>query len=271
MSYFISVDGSRKEGPLSLEAIKLKLLKNDIDESTLLWKQGMAEWKPAGEVAEFKELLNTLPPPLPQKEIVESSFLVPQKDGMSDYSDEFRAKLAILEDHRQGIIDKAERDSMIRKVSDYFSQIQDDERNGIRMVTPNHRVNSANTNLEQVEEPRVTVSKEERDEKSVESTWSGKPKDDRYRAISGTNIVLFVVLSFLHQVWSSVNHVYYNPIEMLLFFWLARGLARWRFLRSHAIREGSVWSKIGIAILCWAGAFVIISFWNWVVKLVLQT
>lgn len=271
MSFFISVDGRCKEGPLSLEAIKLKLLNNEVDESTLLWKQGMSEWRPAGEVAEFKELVNTLPPPLPQKEIMESSFLVTPTGGMSEYSDEFSAKLAILEDHRRGIIDEAERDSMIRKVSDYFSQVQDDERKGIRTVTQNHVVTAAKTELEQVVEPRVTVSKQERDEKLVESTWSGKPKDDRYRVISGTNVVLFVILSFLHQVWSVVNHVYYDFVDMLIFFWIARGLVRWRFLRSHAIREGGVWSKIGITILCWAGAFVIISVWNWVVKLVLQT
>lgn len=269
MSYFISVDGSRKEGPLSLEAIKLKLLNNEVDESTLLWKQGMSEWRLAGEVAEFKELLNTMPPPLPEKEIVDSSFSVPPIEGKSEYSDEFNAKLAILEDHRRGIIDEAERDSRIRKVSDYFSQIQDAERRGIRTVTQNHRVNATKTELEQVEEPSVTVSKQERDEKLVESTWSGKPKDDRYRVISGTNVVLFVILSFLHQVGSVVNHVYYNFGDMLIFFWIARGLVRWRFLRSHAIREGSFGSKIGITILCWVGAFVIISIWNWVVRLVL--
>lgn len=262
MSYFISFDGSRKEGPLSFDAIKLKLLNNKVDEKTLLWKEGMTEWKPAGELVEFKELLNNLPPPLPEKEIMESSFFAPPTERMREYSDEFSAKLAILEDHRGGIIDEAERDSRIRKVSDYFSQIQDAERRGIRTVTQNHRVNATKTELEQVEEPRVTVSKQERDEKLVESTWSGKPKDDRYRVISGTNVVLFVVLGFLHQVWSVVNHVFYDFVDMLIFFWLARGLARWRFLQSHVIREGSVWSKIGITILCWAVAFVIISVWN---------
>ena len=130
MSYFISVDGSRKEGPLSLEAMKLKLLNNEVDESTLLWKQGMSEWRPAGEVVEFKELVKTLPPPLPDKEIVDSSFSVPSIGGKSEYSDEFSAKLAILEDHRRGIINVSERDELIRKVSDYFSEVQDSRREG---------------------------------------------------------------------------------------------------------------------------------------------
>lgn len=138
MSYFISVDGSRKEGPLSLEAIKLKLLNNEVDESSLLWKKGMSEWRPAGEVAEFVELLDILPPPLPMKKSTGRSLLVPPPERRSEYSEEFSAKLAILEDHRRGIIDISERDELIRKVSDHFSQIQDDQREGLLTSSESH-------------------------------------------------------------------------------------------------------------------------------------
>ena len=33
--------------------------------ATLVWTQGMANWTPAGEVAEFNALFANLPPPLP--------------------------------------------------------------------------------------------------------------------------------------------------------------------------------------------------------------
>lgn len=64
MSYFISVDGSRKEGPYSSQEIQNKLSADEIDENTLIWRKGMEDWKPIVKVEEFESLLEALPPPL---------------------------------------------------------------------------------------------------------------------------------------------------------------------------------------------------------------
>lgn len=64
MSYFISVDGSRKEGPFSYEEIQKKLSADEIDENTLIWRKGMEDWKPIVKAEEFESLFEALPPPL---------------------------------------------------------------------------------------------------------------------------------------------------------------------------------------------------------------
>jgi GYF domain 2 len=35
--------------------------------ATLVWREGLSEWKPAGELAELGDVFKKLPPPLPQR------------------------------------------------------------------------------------------------------------------------------------------------------------------------------------------------------------
>ncbi|MDR3210322.1 MAG: SPFH domain-containing protein [Planctomycetota bacterium] len=63
--WYAGVDG-KQIGPFSATVIQEKLAGGEISRGGLLWKTGMAEWRPAGEIAEFQAFLATLPPPLPQ-------------------------------------------------------------------------------------------------------------------------------------------------------------------------------------------------------------
>lgn len=64
MSFFISSNRERREGPFSTEEIQNKLLADEIDENTLIWRKGMEDWEPIAKIQEFESFLEALPPPL---------------------------------------------------------------------------------------------------------------------------------------------------------------------------------------------------------------
>jgi len=54
-SYFISKNSQPKEGPFNLEQLK----KIKIDKDTLVWYEGLEEWKNANEIDELKDLISS--------------------------------------------------------------------------------------------------------------------------------------------------------------------------------------------------------------------
>lgn len=58
---FYCSDGINKFGPFSKEELKTQNIKPD----TLVWFDGLTEWKRAGELPEMKAFLPVVPPPLP--------------------------------------------------------------------------------------------------------------------------------------------------------------------------------------------------------------
>jgi hypothetical protein len=60
VEYYI-VAGSQRKGPFSLNQLRSEA----IDLATLMWHKGMTNWRPAAELPEIVELLQSIPPPLP--------------------------------------------------------------------------------------------------------------------------------------------------------------------------------------------------------------
>lgn len=61
--YFYS-DGKEKFGPFSFEELKTE----NITKDTLIWFEGLEDWKPAREIGEFEEIFKLIPPPIiPEK------------------------------------------------------------------------------------------------------------------------------------------------------------------------------------------------------------
>lgn len=52
--WFYAKDGEQ-QGPVAAEVIRERLQAGDINEATLVWKEGMAQWSPLGEVLELRE------------------------------------------------------------------------------------------------------------------------------------------------------------------------------------------------------------------------
>lgn len=91
--YFYS-NGQEKEGPVTLEELKQK----DIQPKTLIWHEGLDDWKEADSVEELRELFELSPPPLdteddtlnatdtkdfkPEKQTVTESSHTVRKQGM---------------------------------------------------------------------------------------------------------------------------------------------------------------------------------------------
>lgn len=60
MEYYLLIGGIKK-GPLSFE----DLIQNGLTKDVLVWHVGMTDWQKASDMAELRELLAKLPPPIP--------------------------------------------------------------------------------------------------------------------------------------------------------------------------------------------------------------
>jgi membrane protease subunit (stomatin/prohibitin family) len=63
-SFFAAYDGAQA-GPFGLDALRTDAGAGKLTRGTLVWRDGMAAWTPAGEVAELATLFPAAPPPLP--------------------------------------------------------------------------------------------------------------------------------------------------------------------------------------------------------------
>ena len=62
--YYIGV-GGQQQGPYDSGALQQQIQTGALTRETLVWKQGMASWTPAGQVPEVAQLFAAMPPPLP--------------------------------------------------------------------------------------------------------------------------------------------------------------------------------------------------------------
>ena len=65
-AFFVAQAGQRT-GPFSLEALKGEADLGRLTRETLVWRQGLADWTPAGQLADLSSVFAGLPPPLPSK------------------------------------------------------------------------------------------------------------------------------------------------------------------------------------------------------------
>ena len=64
LSFHIAVNGA-SQGPFDLANLKTMAAQKSFTVDTLVWKQGMTNWLPAGAVAELNEIFSQVPPPVP--------------------------------------------------------------------------------------------------------------------------------------------------------------------------------------------------------------
>ena len=63
-TFFAVIDG-KQSGPFDSAALQSQVGSGKIGRQTMVWKQGMPAWTPAGQVTELGELFAAVPPPLP--------------------------------------------------------------------------------------------------------------------------------------------------------------------------------------------------------------
>jgi len=64
VSYYVGLNG-QQAGPFDMAALAARVRENAVTPTTLVWKQGMANWLPAASVPELQSLFASGPPPLP--------------------------------------------------------------------------------------------------------------------------------------------------------------------------------------------------------------
>ena len=62
--FHVAVNGAAT-GPFDMNTLTQMINAGTLTKDTLVWKSGMANWEPAGNVSEFTALLGTTPPPVP--------------------------------------------------------------------------------------------------------------------------------------------------------------------------------------------------------------
>jgi membrane protease subunit (stomatin/prohibitin family) len=62
--YFVAI-GGRQEGPYEMNILRQKTMAGEVTKETLVWKAGMGQWTPAGQVSDIAALFDNVPPPLP--------------------------------------------------------------------------------------------------------------------------------------------------------------------------------------------------------------
>ena len=67
INYYLAIKGQR-QGPFGQEEIERKIINDEINENTLIWKKGLKQWVKTGEMDEFKHLFEEYcPPPIPNE------------------------------------------------------------------------------------------------------------------------------------------------------------------------------------------------------------
>ncbi|MGI9486032.1 MAG: DUF4339 domain-containing protein, partial [Geminicoccaceae bacterium] len=58
--------GGKAQGPFSGDKLAAMVADGTLRRDTLVWSQGMDDWRPAGQVSELAGHLEAVPPPLPK-------------------------------------------------------------------------------------------------------------------------------------------------------------------------------------------------------------
>lgn len=64
MKHYFYSDGEKQKGPFTFEQLK----NENIDKDTLVWFEGLTDWKPVKEIKELGDILQLTPPPIPGTE-----------------------------------------------------------------------------------------------------------------------------------------------------------------------------------------------------------
>ncbi len=67
VAYYVAVDG-KQSGPFNKSSLTELAEKQVLTRDTLVWKQGLADWVPAGGQPDLQDLWSTTPPPLPKQD-----------------------------------------------------------------------------------------------------------------------------------------------------------------------------------------------------------
>ncbi|MCL9794188.1 DUF4339 domain-containing protein, partial [Frankia sp. AgKG'84/4] len=62
--WYVGANGQQL-GPFDRNQLAQRVAAGEVRHDTLVWKTGMAQWAPAGQVADVAPLLANVPPPLP--------------------------------------------------------------------------------------------------------------------------------------------------------------------------------------------------------------
>jgi membrane protease subunit (stomatin/prohibitin family) len=65
LAFHVAIQG-QQAGPFDLAALEERVRSGILTRETLVWKPGLAQWTPAGQVGELAALFAKLPPPLPK-------------------------------------------------------------------------------------------------------------------------------------------------------------------------------------------------------------
>lgn len=87
MPFYISLDGSEKQGPYGIDDLEQLIIAGELLPHSLVWRPGLTEWTKASDLSELNFLFVNAPPPLKPRPPIEEP---PIPSSVKTFSDDMR-------------------------------------------------------------------------------------------------------------------------------------------------------------------------------------
>lgn len=226
-TYFIN-NGNENGGPFTIEELKLQ----DISRATLVWYNGMDEWKYAGEIAELQFLFQVVPPPIKPVQESSSPVITEARSILGLKKSHFILAVAfavimifilvltIIQNNKRSILEERNRQTelanekvQLEQKADIEQRIQDEIQNKIATENNNNfKKDSINNRLVEVKalliEKKRELNEADTDLMATKRFKILRSEEDKSDQISSAQNAILVLKKEIDNLESELNRLY---------------------------------------------------------------
>ena len=226
-TYFIN-NGNENGGPFTIEELKLQ----DISRATLVWYNGMDEWKYAGEIAELQFLFQVVPPPIKPVQESSSPVITEARSILGLKKSHFILAVAfavimifilvltIIQNNKRSILEERNRQTelanekvQLEQKADIEQRIQDEIQNKIATENNNNfKKDSINNRLVEVKalliEKKRELNEADADLMATKRFKILRSEEDKSDQISSAQNAILVLKKEIDNLESELNRLY---------------------------------------------------------------
>ena len=226
-TYFIN-NGNENGGPFTIEELKLQ----DISRATLVWYNGMDEWKYAGEIGELQFLFKVTPPPIKPVQKNSSPLMTEPRTILGLKKSHFILAVAfaaimifilvltIIQNNKRSILEERNRQTelanekvQLEQKADIEQRIQDEIQNKIATENNNNfKKDSINNRLVEVKalliEKKRELNEADTDLMATKRFKILRSEEDKSDQISSAQNTILVLKKEIDNLESELNRLY---------------------------------------------------------------
>jgi preprotein translocase subunit SecG len=227
ISYYIN-NGNENGGPFTIEELKLQ----DISRATLVWYNGMDEWKYAGEIGELQFLFKVTPPPIKPVQKTSSPLMTEPRTILGLKKSHFILAVAfaaimifilvltIIQNNKRSILEERNRQTelanekvQLEQKADIEQRIQDEIQNKIATENNNNfKKDSINNRLVEVKalliEKKRELNEADTDLMATKRFKILRSEEDKSDQISAAQNTILVLKKEIDNLESELNRLY---------------------------------------------------------------